>query len=234
MKHFRELPGHFAEERRPGAAAFTLVELLVVIAIIAVLAGLSLPAVSRARLWAQKAACTSNLRQVGAALLAYAGDHNGTMPTASGTLINGWTQQVAPYIGTSVANADPTSSTYVASKVFRCPSVAALNPNSKTYSYFLGAHPAYAESHTANPVHMIRLAAPARTIMGGDVAAIGMFSAKDTDPDDYTQSPAFPKKITIHGGASNILFYDGHVASYSSYDNTVLAVTYDGQPAAYP
>jgi len=234
MKSFLENSSPSRKGSSPAAAAFTLVELLVAIAIIAVLAGLALPGLSRARIWAGKAACASNLRQVGAALLAYAGDNNGTMPTASGTLINGWTQQVAPYLGISAANADPTQATYVAAKVFRCPSVAALNPNSKTYSYFLGAHPAYVELHTANPVHVARLAAPARTIMGGDVAAIGMFSAKDTDPDDYTQSPAFPKKITIHGGVSNILFYDGHISSYSSYDDTILAVTYDGQPAPYP
>lgn len=65
--------------RRPGAA-FTLVELLVVVAVIAVLAGLLLPGVLRARANALRTKDLSNLRQVGAALLTYAGDHDGQLP----------------------------------------------------------------------------------------------------------------------------------------------------------
>src|SRR5947207_5332216 len=57
--------------------AFTLIELLVVIAIIAVLAALLLPALSKAKEKAQKAACFSNLRQVGLAARLYMDDHNG-------------------------------------------------------------------------------------------------------------------------------------------------------------
>jgi prepilin-type N-terminal cleavage/methylation domain-containing protein len=64
-------------------AAFTLVELLVVIAIIAVLIALLLPVLSRSRRAAQAAACMSNLRQVGRALLAYAGDNKGWFPASA-------------------------------------------------------------------------------------------------------------------------------------------------------
>src|SRR5690242_11306715 len=60
--------------------AFTLVELLVVIAIIAVLLAVLLPALSSARSAARRAACMNNLRQIGAAIHAYANDNNGCIP----------------------------------------------------------------------------------------------------------------------------------------------------------
>lgn len=64
----------------PSRQAFTLVELLVVIAIIAVLAALLLPALSRARQQAQRAACVSNLRQQGLAWRLFLDEHEGRFP----------------------------------------------------------------------------------------------------------------------------------------------------------
>jgi prepilin-type N-terminal cleavage/methylation domain-containing protein/prepilin-type processing-associated H-X9-DG protein len=65
---------------RIGSSAFSLIELLVVISIIAVLAALLLPAIGVVRGMAFNSKCTSNLRMLTIAMLAYCGENDATLP----------------------------------------------------------------------------------------------------------------------------------------------------------
>ena len=77
---------------------FTLIELLVVIAIIAILAAILFPVFARAREKARMAACASNLKQIGVALLMYTDDYDGMMPVHhQDSIIADFAEPNAPY-----------------------------------------------------------------------------------------------------------------------------------------
>ena len=96
--------------------AFTLIELLVVISIIALLLGILLPSLNKARQLAKKVACSSNMRQMGIALNTYLIDNEDRLPDSSCHVSDPnkyWISILSKYVGEQL--------------LFRCPADRAKN-----------------------------------------------------------------------------------------------------------
>ena len=211
---------------RSRALGFTLIELLVVIGIIAVLAALLFPAIGRVQENANGVKCAGNLKQIGVALILYASENNGNFPESGGVIaynatdpqtnLPGWTRQIEKYIPTN-GGQNLT--------IYQCATSRRLYPNDKNYSYFNGSHAAlfdYSQTPPAQtgfaPLRQSLIQYPSKLILAGDISA-NEFTPEDADKDDYTQSPAFDGDVTkMHGGKSNILLANGHVAEFATFD----------------
>jgi len=112
--------------RKPNRG-FTLVELLVVIGIIAVLIGVLLPVLGRARRAAQEVTCMSNLRQLATGMQMYADAYKGnTMPIVF-TPGDYWHHLLAIQMGDKQYPSDPNNEDRLMARLMRCPTLDA-NP----------------------------------------------------------------------------------------------------------
>ena len=101
--------------------AFTLIELLVVIAIIAILAGMLLPALSRAKVQAKTTLCLNNLRQMSLGTRFYAEDYKDHVPPVINSVGEYWFNEIAPYLGDEAYKKKPAEHLSGVMQVMFCP-----------------------------------------------------------------------------------------------------------------
>ncbi len=209
--------------------AFGLLEVIVVAAIVGILTAAALPLFSSARANANRAACLSNLRQIGAAMHHFANEHNHYLPatthtTGSRRVNQSWVYTLAPYLGNDPGKLD---------EVRICPA----EPEARRRMI----RERNATSYGLNELvfdtdynHLLRIPHPSRTLLAA------VFSEKrtpsptwdhvhsgewrtwlqflnDVQPDRHGPGsrPGAPPAERIHG-SSNYLFADGHVENLSA------------------
>lgn len=222
-----------SEPRNSAKLGFTLIELLVVIAVMAVLAALVLPALVGAKAAGRSAACKSNLRQLGLALIGFTHENEHYPPGGGWAAYFGigsfyWPANLLPYVGSNAA-------------IFHCPSMGpefewSTNRPSPTLRFpfniakdsrFSYGYNEYgvtrgdagrglggagtpgteiSESQVLNASEMIAIGdSDGNGVMDGDIAFQGL-------PLYLPGRPVLPLPPgNRHKGGANIVFCDGHV-----------------------
>ncbi len=197
-------------------AGFTLIELLVVIAIIAILAAILFPVFAKAREKARQAACTSNTKQIGLAIMQYVQDYDEVYPTCNwGLVFNAAGTFLAPPYGV-YAVLDP----YLKSRdVMKCPSRTGrvgYQQNGQNANSIWGVQwgGAWGMSGLLNaPAALAEVNSPANIISGME-----MLTNTDHGDNNYgwytgwATVPMYNPTINLpHNGGMQHIYADGHV-----------------------
>jgi prepilin-type N-terminal cleavage/methylation domain-containing protein/prepilin-type processing-associated H-X9-DG protein len=174
--------------------AFTLIELLVVMAIIAVLATLGYAAADSVIGKGQATKCLSNMRQIGAAMQMFAGDHDGRLPGTSHGV--SWTNSLGAYLGTNFLG--------------KCPAV----PDHRARVTY-GWNDSLADKR-GQGIRAVVVRTPSATMAAAELAtnqssehfhfAGGRGGAARVTPNQFKAAV----NVEVHNGNANYLFVDGH------------------------
>jgi prepilin-type N-terminal cleavage/methylation domain-containing protein/prepilin-type processing-associated H-X9-DG protein len=239
-------------EKNARRTAFTLIELLVVIAIIAILAALILPALTKAKIKAQKTYCMNNLKQIQLGWMMYSGENDEKLVPVSNYQANFPTD---PLIQPGAAEAQlfPGSMAVLTSTnvlfarlgllypllksdtVFKCPAdqkkTSAGNPTTRSYSANGWMNPTTSTMNSGylHPISTYIVFKKQSDIRKPSDLYILLEESPGTINDDwFVENPDSPSQWTdmpasYHNKSSMLLFADGHAENRKWTDKQVVS-----------
>jgi prepilin-type N-terminal cleavage/methylation domain-containing protein/prepilin-type processing-associated H-X9-DG protein len=222
-----------AREAKKSQKAFTLIELLVVIAIIAILAAILFPVFARAREQARKAACQSNLKQIGMAVMMYVQDYDEKYPM--GTMYTGgfFYRLLEPYVKNDQVWICPTAGEIRSASARLYSGGYGWNICGMDNTGAIGNGFGYSAGAPCTPsgaigVTLAEVSEPAQTILAGDPASNGyqgnglylwarqrgllpVLHGGQVGPFYNTAATSIAGEPKNFQGGGNYLYADGHV-----------------------